>query len=408
MNIILLHYTYAPLIGGVENILEQHAALLTSHGHEVTVVCSEGASANPAVQMLNIPELRRDHPLVHSARSELDAGKPGDNFAELKNRIAATLSPLFVKADIVFLHNVLTMPFHPGLTAALWRLTEKHAGVRFVAWTHDIAACNPDYSFQHLDSEPWNLLTKANPHVEYVAISRHRKEQFLELTGAPPKSCTVIPNGIDAVEYLGLTDPVAKFVRESGVLNSDVILLHPTRILKRKNIELGIRVIAAMKAMGKSCSCIVTGPPDLFNTATAAYYKELLRLRRELAVEAEFIFLHELFAVTNRDLSGLYRIADVLFYPSKQEGFGLPILEGALHEVPIVCAGIEPMKSLALDNTTFFEPGEAPAAIAEKIIAHADASPLIQSRKAVLRDYSWDTLYSHCFKPLMENQTQPT
>ena len=407
MNIVLLHYTYAPLVGGVESILKQHAALFAEQGHEVTVLCSEGVSDNPAVKVELIPTLRRDDPVVKSAQAELDAGAPGDNFADLKNRMATALTPHFQKADIVFLHNALTMHFNLALTVALWRLTEKFGGVHFVAWTHDIAACNPDYYFPHIDKEPWSLLAKRNPFAEYVAISELRKKQWVELTGMQAADCKVIPNGIDPIAYLDLDENVARFVKERGILKNDIVLLHPTRILKRKNIELGLRTVAEIKARGKSCCCLVTGAPDLFNPDVARYYESLLQLRKELALEKEFIFLHELFTVATRDLIGLYRVADMLFYPSKQEGFGLPMLEGALHGMPVFCADIEPMKSLVHHNVTFFDLGMPPAALAGAIIAHAENSPAIQARKSLMRDYAWDALYPACMEPLLQNQPHP-
>ena len=138
------------------------------------------------------------------------------------------------------------------------------------------------------------------------------------------------------------------------------MLLHPACILKRKNIELGMRVMAELKAAGKNCCCIVTGAPDPHNPGAVKYHESLLQLRTDLGIADEFIFLSELFTVTNRDLIGLYRVADALFFPSKQEGFGLPILEGALHGIPIFCADIEPMKSLAHHNPSLFQPRISP------------------------------------------------
>jgi len=163
MKIALMHYTYAPLTGGVENILEQHAALFAGHGHDTVVICSEGASDNPAVRVALVPEMQRDHPLVKAAQRELDAGTPGVNFATLKNKLIDTLAPVLEKMDVVFLHNVLTMPFHLALTDALWELGEKLPRVRFIAWTHDLVACNPDYSLPHIGLAPWNLLAKRAP-----------------------------------------------------------------------------------------------------------------------------------------------------------------------------------------------------------------------------------------------------
>jgi glycosyltransferase involved in cell wall biosynthesis len=407
MKIALLHYTYSPVVGGVETILEQHAGLFAAHGHEVVVFCGEGVSANPAITVTVIPEMLRDHPLVKAAQEELDAGAPGVNFAELKKRLVETLAPLVENAGIVFLHNVVAMHFHLALTAALWELAERLHGVRFVAWIHDLAAINPDYPFPHLDREPWSLLTRHHPAVEYVAVSSHRKKQFAALTGASSESCRVIPNGIDPIAHLDLPAHVAEFVNERAILEKEIVLLHPTRILKRKNIELGMRVVAEMKMAGKNCCCIVTGAPDSHNPDAMKYHESLLKLRADLGIADEFIFLNALFAVTNRDVIGLYRVADALFFPSKQEGFGLPILEGALHRIPIFCADIEPMKSLAHHNLTFFSPEIAPGALAGTIRKQISASPAIQAAKAVVRDYSWKSIYPRHLEPLLIKQSHP-
>src|ERR1700677_5169298 len=282
MKIALLHYTYGPVVGGVETILEQHAGLFAAHGHEVTVICGEGvAGSNPAAGLILIPEIQRGHPLVLAAQKELDAGAPGVYFAKLKEHLVETLAPHFENSNIVFQHNVLTMHFHLALTAALWELAERRGRARFVSWIHDLAACNPDYSFPHIDREPWSLLARQHPRVEYVAVSSHRKKQFAALTGAPSESCRVVPNGIDPVAQLDLTENVAKFVDEHGILEKEIVLLHPTRVLKRKNIELGMRVIAEIKTAGKSCCCIVTGAPDSHNPDAVKYHGSLLKLRAD-------------------------------------------------------------------------------------------------------------------------------
>lgn len=407
MKIALLHYTYAPLTGGVENILEQHAAVFAARGHEITVICSEGEGSedNSSTRVVHIPEMRRDHPLTKGAQSELDAGKPGENFAELKNRIAAALTPMLQEMDVVFLHNVLTMHFHLALTVALWRITEKLAGVRFIAWTHDLSACNPDFSLPHLNRDPWNLLTKRNPHVEYIAISQQRKQQFLEITGSAEEKCTVIPNGIDAIAYLDLSPRVAKLTKEHRILEKEIVLLHPTRILRRKNIEFTLETTAAIKATGSRCLCMVTGAPDFFNSDVVRYHESLLKLRYKLGLMDEFLFLHELFPVTKRDLISLYHLADMLFYPSKQEGFGLPMLEGALQRLPIFCASVEPMKSLAHPGVSFFDLSTDPATVAESILQFATKSPAIQSRKQLMRDYSWEMLYPTRLEPLLAGRS---
>jgi len=404
MKIALLHYTFGPVVGGVETVLEQHAALFAANGHEVTVICGEGEDPNPAINVTVIPEMRRDHPIATAAQEELDGGAAGADFAELKKRLVDALSACFDNCDIVFFHNVLTMHFHLALTAALWELAGRPGGARFMAWIHDLAAANPDYPFPQIEREPWNLLTRRHPHVEYVAVSAHRRKQFASLTGAPSECCRVIPNGIDPIAQLDLTENVAKLAGERAILEKDAVLLHPARILKRKNIELGMRVAAEFKMAGKTCCCIVTGAPDRHNADATDYHDLLLKLRAELGLADEFIFLHELFAVTNRDMIGLYRIADALFFPSKQEGFGLPILEGGLHRVPIFCADIEPMKSHGQQHITWFSPEIAPGALAGTILKQFAASPAIQARKTAVREYSWKRIYLSYLEPLLDGK----
>lgn len=401
MNIALLHYTYGPVVGGGESILEQHARLFTQQKHKVRVICGIGESmGKEKVEM--VVEFRREYPLTKKAQAEAEKGAPGADFAKLKAQLVKKLEPMLAKMDIVFLHNVLSMPFNLALTAALWELADKLPRTRFVAWVHDLAACNPDYALPHLDREPWSLLTKRHPRISYVAVSTLRQRQFAGLTGTPVSECPVIPNGIAHVTDLDLTDTLAKLVKERAILEKDIVLLLPARILKRKNIELGIRVAAELKKTSKSCACLFTGAPDPHNAASQKHHEALLQLRAELGVKEEFVFLHEFFAVTNRDVSGLYRVADALFFPSKQEGFGLPILEGALHRIPIFTSDIEPMKSILTENVTFFDPQGNPAEIAATIASAIAQSPSLQARKRVVRDYSWKSIYPKYLAPLLE------
>ena len=42
MKIALIHYTAAPVIGGVERIIEEHAQLFASHGHRARILVERG------------------------------------------------------------------------------------------------------------------------------------------------------------------------------------------------------------------------------------------------------------------------------------------------------------------------------------------------------------------------------
>lgn len=374
MKIALIHYTYAPVIGGVETVMAEHAQFFAAHGHEVTIICDQGTSDDARIRVELLPDAA-------------DAGE-----------LARALEPRLATMDVVFLHNVATMPFHLGLTEALWNIARRLTGVRFIAWIHDLVACNPDYQLPSLTEWPWSALARAHEHYRYVAVSELRRAQFLKLTGG---RCSVIPNGINPERMLGLTEPIAELAREYGLASREIVLLHPTRLLKRKNIELGLRVTAALKAAGRSCAYIVTGAPDVQNPASREYAEDLQTLRKELGLEEDALFLHEEMPIEGGDLASLFILADALFFPSRQEGFGLPVLEAALHRLPIFCASIEPLNSLLQHGVTLFRLDAEPAQIALVIAARLGTNDAWQARNEVRHRYAWPEVYRNYLAPLL-------
>lgn len=381
MKIALLHYTYLPVIGGVEIVMAEHARLFTQHGHEVTVICDQGASEDPRIKVELLPDAQ-------------DAGE-----------LARALEPRLANMDVVFIHNVATMPFHLALTEALWNIAKRLTSVRFIAWLHDIVACNPDYQLPSTTEWPWSALVKAHERYHYVAVSELRRRQFAELTGGQAR---VIPNGVEPVKMLGLSEPIAELAREYDLTGREIVLLHPTRLLRRKNVELGLRVTAALKAAGRSCAYIVTGAPDAQNPASREYAEQLQVLRAELRLENDALFLHENMPIEGRDLASLFMLADALFYPSRQEGFGIPVLEAALHRLPVFCSAIEPLDALLSYGVTLFSLDAEPFQVALTIAARLGTNDAWQARSQVRRQYVWPSIYRNYLAPLLAESQAPS
>jgi glycosyltransferase involved in cell wall biosynthesis len=380
VKIALIHYTYLPVIGGVEIVMAEHARLFAAHGHEVTVICDQGASDDAGVRVALLPDAA-------------DAGE-----------LARALEPALANMDVVFIHNVATMPFHLALTEALWNLAKRLTSVRFIAWVHDLVACNPDYELPSLTEWPWSALTRAHERYRYVAVSELRRRQFEELTGG---TCRVIPNGIEVGRLLGMTKPIAALAQEYQLAEREIVLLHPTRLLKRKNVELGLRVTAALKSAGRSCAYIVTGAPDAQNPASRGYAEELVALRAALGLEDDALFLHEDTPIGQRDLASLFALADALFFPSRQEGFGMPVIEAALHRLPVFCAAIEPLDTLLTHGVTLFSLDAEPAQIALTIAARLGTNDAWQARNQIRRQYVWPAVFGNYLAPLLAESETP-
>ena len=402
MKITLVHYAYTPVIGGVEFVMAQHAALFARHGHEVRVVCGSGVSEHEGVECVVIPDLLPTAEPVHEAQEALTSPEPPERFSQLKASLKPALREALSDADVIIVHNMMTMHFNIAATAALWELAEERTpDARWISWVHDIASVDPDYPEAKGDHYPTNILSRSHPDMSPAVISEKRQRQFCKLADLQPDNCPVVPNGIEFLPLLKLTKDVRRLTRKFGILYRDIVLIHPTRILRRKNIELGIRTLAALKAQGKSCLYLVTGAPDPHNEATREYGEELKALIEELDVGDESAFVSERFKVSDRDLISLYSISDLLFLPSKQEGFGLPLLEAGLFRLPVFCTEIEPMKSVLENNVHPFSLETSPEVIAQKILDTLEASPGFRARKEVMRLYSWDVLFKKKISPIL-------
>jgi glycosyltransferase involved in cell wall biosynthesis len=59
--------------------------------------------------------------------------------------------------------------------------------------------------------------------------------------------------------------------------------------------------------------------------------------------------------VTDEVMRDLYLLSDCLFFPSRSEGFGLPILEAAMHRLPVWCQEIPAYRALEGAGTFVFK-----------------------------------------------------
>jgi mannosylglucosylglycerate synthase len=382
VKIAIVHYSLPPIVGGVETVAGHHARLFQGAGHDVTAICGRGGEG-----------------LGTSLRHIPDKGSP--------EALRAALFPVLAKQEVVMMHNVCTMPFDLALTQVLAEAAQELPQVRFIAWIHDLAACNPDYAIPTDDGGPWDLLRMAQPHFEYVAVSPLRARQWALLTGTDMGRCRVVPNGIEPAEILRLGDDLMRWERAHRLLERDFLLLHPARLLRRKNVELGLEVAAAIKQAGRSCAYLITGAADPHHAPAAEYAAEIRQRRAQLGLKADAFFVQDHFPVRAEELGQLYSLADALFFPSRQEGFGLPMLEAALHRLPIFCSAIEALQAFGNQGCTRFSLDAPPAQIAAEVMRQLDASPAIQARKAALREHAWTAIFRKYLAPLLTPKENP-
>ncbi|HEX7394778.1 MAG TPA: glycosyltransferase, partial [Anaerolineaceae bacterium] len=91
-----------------------------------------------------------------------------------------------------------------------------------------------------------------------------------------------------------------------------------------------------------------------------------------------------------------------LFLPSREEGFGIPLLEAGLAGLPVFCADIPPLRELGGDFATYFSPDANPYFIAALIRDRLTHDRSFGLRQIVKKEYSWSHLYATCIRPLLD------
>jgi mannosylglucosylglycerate synthase len=410
MKVAILHYSAPPVVGGVEAVITAHTRLLLKSGCQVSIVAGVGEKGGlpPSAEFVLIPEMDSRHPQVLQARLELEQGRLPTSFLEITAWLEARLTPVLRPMDCVIVHNLFTKHFNLSLTAALYRMLDEGVIRHCIAWCHDFTWTSPHSRSKVYPGQPWDLLRTYRPDVTYVVVSRYRQIELAALLGCPRKNIHVIYNGVDPAEILGLSDEGNALLDQLCLWKSDLVLLMPVRITQAKNIEFGMRVVAALKRRGLRPKLVVTGPPDPHDQTNIEYYQGLLSLRRQLEVESEMRFVVESgpepgvpYTIGSSVVNDLFRVSDALFMPSHREGFGMPVLEAGLVGMPVFCTPIPAAEEIGGEDVISFSPERTPDEVADLILKWAETSPILHLRRRIRQNYTWQAIFDQDIQPLL-------
>jgi glycosyltransferase involved in cell wall biosynthesis len=227
--------------------------------------------------------------------------------------------------------------------------------------------------------------------------------------GLAPARIHVVPNGIDLASFLKLEATTAQLVEKLDLQSAAPLLLLPVRITPRKNIELALRVIAELRAEQnpppelRQPRMVVTGPLGPHNPANGAYFEQLLALRQQLGLAHAVVFLAEQISTYLPDpiIADFFRLADALFLPSREEGFGIPMLEAAFSRRPVFCTDIPPLRELGGPDAAYFHPDADPAQVAALIRQNLSANPAYRFAARARATFTWEQIYAKHLEPLL-------
>jgi glycosyltransferase involved in cell wall biosynthesis len=277
------------------------------------------------------------------------------NFRRLPQPVRAASRParmLWEQAalPLAAVRHSLDVMLNPGFTAPLFCPCPQ------VTVFHDLQhKRHPEY-FRWFDLPFWQffLFWSARVSALLLAVSAATAADLLKYYRLPESKVRVTPEGVETVFF----DIARRRTPEPFLLA--VSTLHP-----HKNLDGLLRAFAGFRRTHPQFRLVVCG---LHGFSTGALHE--LRDSLDLRDAVEFPGW-----IPREDLHELYARAWAFLYPSRFEGFGLPVLEALAAGIPTACSAIEPLRSIAGGAALEFDPLDA-AAIAEGMLRIATDEPL--------------------------------
>lgn len=326
---------------GVSLEAAKWARVLRRLGHE-TFYCA-GELGGIAAEGTLIPEMHFLHETIQAFNGRAFGREADPNPQPLLEEIGLLASELrgpllnFVhthRFDLLVIQNALAIPMNLPLGICLTNLIAE-TGIPTIAHHHDLFWERERYQGNQILDFLDTYFPPDLPSIRHVTINTIAQTLLAQRRGI---NSTVIPNVFDFAEPPPLLDDYNQgFRQELRLSPTRPLILQPTRVIRRKGIEMAIELVSRLEL----------GTKRLFISHSAAdeglaYWHWIEREARLMGVSLEridHITGDKRIQVDGKKIYSLadaYLNTDLVTYPSTYEGFGNALLEAIYYKRPVV------------------------------------------------------------------------
>jgi glycosyltransferase involved in cell wall biosynthesis len=184
------------------------------------------------------------------------------------------------------------------------------------------------------------------------------KQDFLKSYEMAPNKVVVIPFGSVFSAYKAPSQHEIKNTIEKYGL-PDQFFIYPAKTWPHKNHEIILRALHILK-------CEQDIAPHVYFTGSYTDHRlSLDRLAKDLMVSEQ---VHFLGFVTPAELQAIFNAATAMIYPSRFEGFGLPILEAFQARLPVLSSNAATLPEVGRNGALYFDP-DSPSDLSALMVA---------------------------------------
>jgi len=323
---------------GVSLEAAKWAKVFEDEGHQCFYMAGELQKIDQ--NSLLVKEAHFKHPVIQEIYCECfgcSARKPSitRKIHQMRDKLKKHIYE-FIKGfriDILVVENALTIPLNIPLGLAITEVIAE-TEIPTIAHHHDFFWERKRF----LTNAVWDYLNMAFPphlpSIQHVVLNSSQDNQLSLRTGI---SATIIPNVMDFDNPPSI-DEYSSDVRNSlGLEDDEVLILQPTRVVKRKGIELSIELVKRLGMKAKLVISHASGDEGYEYEKRVREYSSLMGV--------DTLFISDIIKPYRGKTSDgrkiytpadIYHHADLVTYPSNFEGFGNAFLEAIYFRKPVV------------------------------------------------------------------------
>lgn len=250
----------------------------------------------------------------------------------------------------------------------------KKAGIKTVVTIHDIIFMrHPEwYNWPDTKIYAWKFRKTCAEADRIIAISECTKRDIMLYGGVTPEKIDVIYQSCGS-RYKMREGEKKMHEVHTGYMLPERYIVNVGTIEERKNVLLAVK---ALRMLPEDISLVIVGKATSYTEKVKAYI-------RENALESRVKILHN---VPNEDLPAIYQMAEACVYPSRYEGFGVPVIEAIQSGLPVVACTGSCLEEAGGNGTIYVDPDDV-YAMAEAIKQVVKGAPGREERIASSRQY---------------------